>query len=70
MSAKTDEIIAAVAQNKDATDSAIALITRLVALVQANVGDPAALQKILDDVKADTTKLSDAVVANTPAEQV
>lgn len=48
------------------TDSAVTLITALMAEVEANKANPAAIQGIVDRVRASTDKLSAAVVAGTP----
>lgn len=49
-------------------DSAIVLLTQLVADIEAEKNDPVAIQAIVDSVNAQKQKLADAVVANTPAE--
>jgi dsDNA-specific endonuclease/ATPase MutS2 len=69
MSEQLDQLTAAVAANKDVTDSAVALLTGLHAKLEeliANGVDPAALQTLADDLQAATQKLAEAVVANTP----
>jgi hypothetical protein len=48
------------------TDSAVTLITQLMAEVEANKGNPAAIQAIVDRVKGSTDKLAAAVAAGTP----
>lgn len=68
MSQLTDEIKAEVAKNRDVTRSAITLLRLLLQKVQDAVNDPAALQDILNEVKADSEELAAAVVENTPAE--
>lgn len=57
----------AVANETTVGQSAITLLAQLTALVQANIGDPVALQTIVDQVNADSQSLSAAVTANTPA---
>jgi peptidoglycan hydrolase CwlO-like protein len=47
--------------------SAVALIQKLTAEIQANLNDPAALQALVDKMKASTDALASAVAANTPA---
>lgn len=68
MTAQTDAIVAAVAANRDVVNSAITLLTRLTALVQANINDPVALQGALDSINAEKADLAAAVAANTPAD--
>jgi len=67
MSAKLDELIAAVAAEDEVIDSVLTLVTDLVAQVQANLTDPVALQKLIDDVTSKKDKMAAAVAANTPA---
>ncbi len=62
-----DDIKTKVQANKDATDSAVLLLTSLSELIRANANDPAKLQEIADQLDADNQALADAVVANTPA---
>jgi hypothetical protein len=63
----------AVAAEKTVEDSAVALLTGLTAQIadliakSGNTVDPADLQAIVDQVKADTADLAAAVSANTPA---
>lgn len=47
-------------------DSAVALLQKLAQLIRDNAGDPAALNKIADDLDAKGTQLAEAVVANDP----
>jgi hypothetical protein len=63
------EIKDAVAANTDATKSAELLMDQLHAALEDAVAsnDPAALQELLDDIKANTKGLGASVVANTPA---
>ena len=71
MSAQLEALTAAVAANKDVTDSAVALLsglhTKLQELIDTGV-DPVALQTLADDLSTATQALAAAVVANTPAE--
>jgi hypothetical protein len=53
--------------NRSAKDSAKRLFATLVAEVEANKSDPAALQTLVDDLKANDEDLAAAVAANTPA---
>lgn len=48
-------------------DSAIVLLEQLVADIEAEKNDPVAIQAIVDSVNAQKQKLTDAIVANTPA---
>ena len=57
----------AVEADTSATSSAITLLTTLAEELRAAAGDPAAVQAIADQITANATQLSDAVVANTPA---
>lgn len=56
-----------IAANRSAVDSAKTLIQTLVAEVEANKNDPAALQALVDDLKANDADLAGAVAENTPA---
>lgn len=55
---------AAANRNTDVDDSAVTVISALMAEVAANKTDPAAIQAIVDRVNASTDKLA-AAVANT-----
>lgn len=48
-------------------DSAIVLLEQLVADIEAEKNDPVAIQAIVDSVNAQKQKLTEAIVANTPA---
>ena len=61
------EIKAALAAEHDQIASIKGLITGLVAAVEANKTDPAALDEILAEVKANTADLTAATLAGTPA---
>ena len=69
MSATVDSLVAQVAQIKTTGDSAIALLQKLFTLLQGAVdtGDMGKVQQAIDDLKAETQSLADAVTANTPA---
>ena len=54
--------------NTDAEDAAVVLLTQLAGMLVACKNDPAAIQKLADDLKAHADPLAAAVVANTPAE--
>jgi hypothetical protein len=72
LQAELDNLKAEVARNTAVDESAVAAITGLAALVEANKTDPVALQAIVDDLRGTGTELKDssdtlaaAVVANT-----
>jgi hypothetical protein len=67
MSAATDRLTASVAALTSAEKSAVALLGQLAQLIRDNSSDPAALNKLADDIDADTAEIAAAVVANTPA---
>lgn len=67
MSAVTDRLVASVAALTSAENSAITLLGQLSQLIRDNAEDPTALNKIADDIDANTTAIAAAVVANTPA---
>lgn len=71
MSAQLDALAAAVAANTTVTGSAIELLNglhdQLVALLAAEVIDPAAVQALADDLSAQTQALAAAITENTPA---
>ncbi|MER9336035.1 hypothetical protein NKJ06_18930 [Mesorhizobium sp. M0293] len=67
MSAVTDRLAASVANLTSAQQSAVTLLSQLSQLIRDNAEDPTALNKIADDIDADTASLAAAVVANTPA---
>jgi len=67
MSQSIDDLKAAVEASVTVQESAIVLINGIAdRIAQAGV-DPVALQAVVDSLKAESTKLSDAVVANTPS---
>ena len=61
-----DDLEAEVARETTVVDSVLALVTKLLAEVEANKTDPVRLQAIVDQVRANDDRLSAAVVANTP----
>jgi hypothetical protein len=67
MQAALDRLNASVARNSSVDDSAIALIEGLAQAIRDNVPDPTALNKIADDLDANSDKLAASVTANTPA---
>ncbi len=70
MAGELEALKAAVAKNTDVEESAILLLKGLKDKLDAAIaaGDPAALQVLSDSLGAETQKLADSVVANTPAE--
>lgn len=66
MSKELDRIVSETAEIKGSIDSAIALLEKLAQLIRDNVGNPAALTKIADDLDASGNALAAAVVANDP----
>jgi hypothetical protein len=62
-----DELKAAVAAEKTVVDSAVVLIKNLADQVEQNQNDPVALQALVDDVRAQTQELADAVTPPAPA---
>ncbi len=67
MSAATERLTASVAALTSAEQSAVALLGQLSQLIRDNAEDPAALNKLADDIDSDTADIAAAVVANTPA---
>lgn len=61
-----DDLEAEVARETTVVDSVLALVTQLLAQVEANKTDPVRLQAIVDSVRANDDKLAAAVTANTP----
>lgn len=61
------EIQAKVDAEKTVIDSAVALLTSLSQTIRDHANDPAAMQKLADDIDAQTSELAGAVTANTPA---
>jgi chromosome segregation ATPase len=68
MSAELDNLKTQVASNRDLTQSAVTLIQGLAAQIEAAKNDPAAIQALADDLRAQDTALGDALKANTPAQ--
>jgi ABC-type transporter Mla subunit MlaD len=64
MSAELDRLTAAVTAQQGATDSAIALITGLAALIRALPEDRAAIDTLAAQVEAQALALGEAVAAN------
>lgn len=63
--ATIDDVLAEAQRNSSVGDSVLVLIQKLV---NQSGGDPAKFQAALDLLKADSQKLEDAVLANTPQE--
>ncbi len=59
---------AELARDADVVTSAVTLINRLLADVEAAKGDPAAVQAVVDAYKAQTDALAAAVAAGTPVD--
>lgn len=57
-----------VSANKDAVQSVVTVIDRLAAQLEAEKEDPAAVQAIVDQLRANTQVLGQAVAKNTPAD--
>jgi type II secretory pathway component PulM len=68
MSAELDRLTTEVEESRTVTQSAIVLLGKLADLIRASVNDPVKLKQLADDLDAQQKELSDAVVANTPAE--
>ncbi|HXI77937.1 MAG TPA: hypothetical protein VNH21_12415 [Steroidobacteraceae bacterium] len=67
MSAQMDALTAQVAASRTVIDSAVTLINGIADRIAAAGVDPAALDALTTDLKAETDSLSTAVAANTPA---
>lgn len=67
MSAQLDALQQQVQTNNTLIGSAITLIQGLADQIAANMNDPAALQQLVDDLRAQDDALSQAITANTPA---
>jgi hypothetical protein len=65
---KIEALKAEVTKTKEVHASAVALLKGLHDALVEHADDPAAIQEIIDGLKADTEGLAAAVVANTPAE--
>lgn len=69
MAGRFDELKSALAEEKSATQAAIALIHDLAAKVDAAAGDPAELAAITSDARATAASLAAAVMQGTPAQE-
>lgn len=65
--ADLSDLTTAVADATTVEESAITLLESLAAQLEAAATDPAAVQALADSIRAESTKLADAVSANTPA---
>lgn len=65
-----NELQAAIAENSDAVNSAIALITALVDEIRAAGGNQDEINALADKIEASAEALAAAVAANTPASPV
>jgi hypothetical protein len=61
-------LTAALEEDASVNSSAATLITNLLAEVESHKNDPVQLQAIVDQYRAQTQTLADAVAAGTPAE--
>lgn len=66
MAGELDRVQSEVAEISGTVDSAVALLEKLAQLIRDNAGNPAALNKIADDLDAKGNSLAAAVVANDP----
>jgi prefoldin subunit 5 len=66
--ADLDSLAEEVERNTAVDQSAITLLNGLAAQIESLKSDPAALQALVDDLRASSTNLANAVAANTPAE--
>lgn len=61
------ELVDAVNASRSVSQSAIILLNGINARIEAAGVDPVKLAQVVSDLKTETTALSEAVVANTPA---
>lgn len=66
MAASFADLEARVAAQTTVIDSNNTLLAELSQMLKDANGDPAEIQKIIDMIDANTQKISDAIVANTP----
>lgn len=67
MMAQIDDLEAELARNTSVDESVLALITNLLAQIEAAKTDPARIQAVIDKFRANDDSLAAAVAANTPA---
>lgn len=65
--AQIDDLEAELARNTSVDESVLALITNLLAQIEAAKTDPARIQAVIDKFRANDDSLAAAVAANTPA---
>lgn len=68
MSAELDALRAEVSRNNDQMDSAIVMIQGLAARIEELKQDPAALQALVDELRANTDQFASDIAANTPSD--
>lgn len=68
MSELIDELRTSVEAQQETIESVITLLSEVTTRVEDNVDDPDALREIIDDVRANTRKLADAVLTYKPPE--
>lgn len=61
------QLVDAVTASRTVSQSAIVLLNGINARIEAAGVDPVKLAQVVADIKSETTALSEAVVANTPA---
>lgn len=66
MHKELSDIQAEVQKNTSAVDSSVVLLTNLSALLKQHQNDPAKIDEIADQLAANSKRLADAIVANTP----
>lgn len=69
MATALEALTAEVARDTEVNQSAIILLQGLAAKIEELKNQPAALQKLADDLRASQDALAAAVAANTPAEE-
>lgn len=70
MSALVDQLVATVKSESDVVTAAVNLLNALFKKLQDGIsdGDIDQIKAVVDEAQADSKKLADAIVANTPAE--
>lgn len=66
MAGELERVQTEVTEISGTVDSAVALLNKLAQLIRDNAGNPAALNKIADDLDSKGNALAAAVVANDP----
>lgn len=66
MAGELDNVTREVQENGNVIDSAVTLLSDLAAQIESLKNDPVALQALADSLDANSKKLADAIVANTP----